>query len=284
MLAYLKFMSAPLLLQINPPDLAAFQTWASGPGLPTTTACGLLLLLAFILLIRIFSRRRSTMDFGEADENFFDTFRNSAHVLAIFQDSVEFKGSPHWQVYLAGCRELAFHLIGTDRVEQNFAIRLSAAGRISSSQLKTVQRAMKRAADEIELNFQSVTSPDPKAGSFIRWAGLTLGMAVFAEAVLHHADALFDLPHLIPPALLPIGLSILLSLMVSASAACLLRRTTAAAARLQLFPAELSILIERTFVDHGIHSADLPSVASLGAPAAPSFNLPPSDSSTRHGL
>jgi biopolymer transport protein TolQ len=277
-------MLAPLLLQINPPDLAAFQTWASGPGFPATAACGLLLLLAFTSLIRIFSRRRSMVDFDEADVAFLNSFRNSAHVLAVFQDSVEFKGSPHWQVYRAGCRELAFHLIGIDHVEPNFATRLSAAGRISSSQMETVRRAMQRAADEIESDFQLVTNPDSKDESFIRWIGLILGMAIFAESALNLSGTHHDVaPLLFLPALLPLGLSILLSLMVSASAASLVRRNATAAARLQLFPAELSIMIERTFVDHGAHPAELPSVASLGAPAAPSFNLPPSDSFTRLG-
>lgn len=276
-------MPAPFLLLFNPPDLVSFETWASGPGLPAVAACGLLFLLAFISLIRISMRRRHASDFEETDESFLNSFRNSAHVLAIFQEGVEFKGSPHWQVYLAGCRELAFHLVGTDRVEKNFATRLSTAGRISSSQMNAVRRAMERAADEIELDFHFVTSPDPKAGTFIRWTGLVLGMAVFAEGALNHEGAVYILPHLILPALLPLGLSILLSMMVSASAASLVRRTTAAAARLHLFPAELSIMIERVFVDHGPHPADLPSVASLGAPATPSFSLPPSDSFTRLG-
>lgn len=276
-------MAPPLLLQFTLPDPPVLESWASGPGLPTVVACSLLLLLTLFSLVRIYSRRRQAADFEEADEAFLGTFRNSSHVLAIFQDNVEFQSSPHWQVYLAGCRELAFHLVGTDRVEKNFAARLSTAGRISISQLHAVQRAMKRAADEIELDFQRVTSPDSKDESFIRWTGLVLGMAIFANTVLCQAVAFDDISRLIFPSLLPAALSILLSQVISVSASSLTRRTTLATAKLHLYPAELSIMIERTFVDHGAHPVELPSVAGLGAPVASSFHVPPSDSITRLG-
>lgn len=270
-------MVAFLTQQQTPPALADFAAWAAGRGLPAVTACGLLVLLALLSLVHTFTRRRRAAGFKETDNSFLTAFYDSAHVLALFQDGMEFHGSPRWQVYRAGCRELAFHLIGSDRVEKNFATRLRAAGRISGSQMDTVRRAMERAAGEISLDYESATTPIRGAASFIRWIGLLLGIAVIAEAVLRSSDKQVDHLQIILPALLPLSVSILLSLIVAVAAARVLRRTSADAARLHHFPAELSIMMERTFVDHGVHSAELPSVAGLGAPVFPGFDIPPSE-------
>jgi hypothetical protein len=194
---------------------------------------------------------------------------------------VEFRGSPRWQVYLAGCRELAFHLIGSDQVEKNFATRLRAAGRITGSQMNTVRRAMERAAGEIGLDYQSVTKPNDGSGSGIRLIGFLFSMAVFAEAVLNPSSRAGDFSHQILPALIPLALALILSQMISAAASGLLRRTSTSVARLKLFPAELSIMIERAFVDHDLHSTEVPSVTALGAPVFPGFDLPPSDNRVR---
>lgn len=265
------------MLKETTPTVAEFAAWAAGRGLPAAAACGLLVLLAFLSLIHTFTRRRRAKGFKETDNGFLTAFYDSAHVLAIFQDGLEFHGSPRWQVYRAGCRELAFHLIGSDRVEKNFATRLRAAGRISGSQMDTVRLAMNRAAGEIALDYEAVTTPTRGAADALRWAGLLFGIAVFAEAALRSAGAQADPIQLILPALLPIAVSILLSLIVTVAAARVDRRTSADAARLHHFPAELSIMMERTFVDHGAHPAELPSVAGLGAPVPPAFDLPPSE-------
>lgn len=260
---------------------AEFAAWASGPGLPAMAAGSLLVLLAAALLVRVAVWQHRAAGFDEADRIFLSSFRDSAHVLATFQDGVEFQGSPRWQIYLAGCRELAFHLIGSDRVEKNFAMRLRAAGRISCSQMSTVRRAMKRAAGEIRLDYQAVTEPRGQADLIIRRTGLLLSIAVFVETALNSTGAPAAFPRLILPALLPFAVSIVLSLMVSAASGSLIRRNATAATRIELFPAELSIMMERAFVDFGSHNAELPSVSGLGAPVSPGFSLPPSDGFTR---
>ena len=273
-------MSALLSLPATPPAAAEFAAWTAGRGLPAAATSGLLVLMALLALVHTFARRRRAAGFKETDNVFLTAFYDSAHVLAIFQDGMEFHGSPRWQVYRAGCRELAFNLIGSDRVEKNFSTRLRAAGRISGSQMDTVRRAMDRAAGEIAQDYRSVTTPADGAVSVIRWTGLLFGIAVFAEAALRSGGAQADLLQLVLPALLPLAVSILLSLIVTASNATVRRRTSVDAARLHYFPAELSIMMERTFVDHGLHAGEFPSVAALGTPVPPGFDLPPSDSPT----
>lgn len=259
-------------------DLAV---WATGRGLPSMMACALIVVLTILSLVRISMRKSRASMFERADSQFLDAFRGSPHVLAVFQDGAEHPASPHWQIYVAGCRELAFHLVGSDKVEKNFINRLRGAGLVSISQMASVRRAMERAAAETALDLQSAVVPRPYPGQSLTLVGWMLGIIIFAEAGFNPATAQSGLAQLLAPALLPVALSMLLSQVLGTFSSSLLSNTENAVTRLRLFAAELSIMMERTFVNHASQQAELPSVGSMGVPAVPAFSLPPSESLTR---
>ena len=64
-------------------------------------------------------------------------FRTARKPLAIYQTREAYPGSPAYAVYLAGCRELTFHLLGTTEIDDTFSTRLAEADRI----LPTLERA-----------------------------------------------------------------------------------------------------------------------------------------------
>jgi biopolymer transport protein ExbB/TolQ len=81
-------------------------------------------------------------------------FRTARKPLAIYQSREAYPGSPAYAVYLAGCRELTFHLLGTTEIDDTFTQRLSEADRISPVAMNSVRSAMEREVGEQALRLE----------------------------------------------------------------------------------------------------------------------------------
>ena len=57
------------------------------------------------------------------NDRFLDLFRSDRQPLKIYESKVRFEGSPLYSIYRAGCRELAFHLLGSTEVDDTFWAR-----------------------------------------------------------------------------------------------------------------------------------------------------------------
>jgi biopolymer transport protein ExbB/TolQ len=86
---------------------------------------------------------------------FLALFRESRDPLHLFEAQHRFEGSPLYSVYVAACRELAFHLLGADEVDESFRSRVQLASAISPAQMRVVSTAMERAVGETSLRLES---------------------------------------------------------------------------------------------------------------------------------
>jgi biopolymer transport protein ExbB/TolQ len=86
---------------------------------------------------------------------FLREFRQSSSPLEVFARGGEFPASPVYAVYLAGCRELAVHLVGTAEGGKRFARRLEAAPPVSPAQMEGIDGAMSRAAGDSVLRLEA---------------------------------------------------------------------------------------------------------------------------------
>lgn len=85
----------------------------------------------------------------EDTHRFLDKFRESRDPLRIFQrQSTSYSGSPAYHVYLAGCRELSYHLLGSDEADDTYASRLRSADKLSAQAMNAVRTAVERVVGE----------------------------------------------------------------------------------------------------------------------------------------
>ena len=82
-------------------------------------------------------------------------FRADRQPLRLYTLGARFDGTPLYDVYLAGCEELTFHLLGSSEVDETFRGRLEIATPISAAQMRSVESAMERAVGESSLRLES---------------------------------------------------------------------------------------------------------------------------------
>src|SRR5438270_12133460 len=86
---------------------------------------------------------------------FLAAFRQDRQPLRLFEKNARFPGSPLFNVYRAGCREMTFHLLGSSEVDETFRARLESADKVSPVQMGAVSVAMERAVGETALALES---------------------------------------------------------------------------------------------------------------------------------
>jgi biopolymer transport protein ExbB/TolQ len=86
---------------------------------------------------------------------FLEAFRQDRQPLRLYERNARFTGAPIFNVYRAGCEELAFHLLGSAEVDETFRARLGIADKISPAQMNAVRAAMERAVGETALELES---------------------------------------------------------------------------------------------------------------------------------
>ncbi len=86
---------------------------------------------------------------------FRNHFRADRQPLRLYSLGARFDGTPLYDVYIAGCEELTFHLLGSSEVDETFRGRLEIASPISSAQMRAVESAMERAVGESSLRLES---------------------------------------------------------------------------------------------------------------------------------
>ena len=119
------------------------------------------IVIALLLLASLFSwsvmivkymqvrRARNSMDLFMKR---FRAVRNKP--LHLYQSRESFHGAPAYEVYQAGCRELCYHLIGSDEVDETFSSRLAGATKISSTAMGAVRSTVEREVGEQGLSLE----------------------------------------------------------------------------------------------------------------------------------
>jgi biopolymer transport protein ExbB/TolQ len=89
-----------------------------------------------------------------ATRRFLKRFRTARKPLAIYQGREVYPDSPTFAVYMAGCRELTFHLLGTTEIDDTFTTRLAEAERITPTAMNAVRSALEREVGEQALKME----------------------------------------------------------------------------------------------------------------------------------
>src|SRR5271154_3262962 len=122
---------------------------------------------------------------------FLRRFRTARKPLAIYQNREVYPDSPTYEVYLAGCRELTFHLLGTTEIDDTFSTRLAEADRISSVAMNAVRSAMEREVGEQALRLEdrmTVLATAVSGAPFLGLLGTVWGvMDTFSAIAAEHS-------------------------------------------------------------------------------------------------
>ena len=103
-----------------------------------------------VMVSKIYMIRRAR----RATRRFLKRFRTARKPLIIYQNREVYADSPMYSVYLAGCRELTFHLLGTTEIDDTFSTRLAEADRISPVAMNAVRSALEREVGEQALRME----------------------------------------------------------------------------------------------------------------------------------
>jgi len=125
---------------------------------------------------------------------FLRRFRTARKPLAIYQTREAYPGSPAYSVYLAGCRELTFHLLGTTEIDDTFSTRLAEADRISPVAMNSVRSALEREVGEQALQLEdrmTVLATAVSGAPFLGLLGTVWGvMDTFSAIAAEHSASL----------------------------------------------------------------------------------------------
>ncbi len=207
----------------------------------------------------------------KANRRFLRKFHESAHPLALYLTKEQSDLSPLYYLYHAAAKDLAFHLVGEEEPGRSFSTRLQGAGRISPSQMSTVQNAMERAVGSAALKLEdrlsrvaTIISIAPLIGIL----GTLIGLLQVFTAKLEGGSA-DQAAGGVCVALLSSIAAIVVVIPSLAGYNAVVARIRGHIVRMDDFAAELSGLLDRHFVDHRKVEESLPSLSTLGAPAMP---------------
>jgi biopolymer transport protein ExbB/TolQ len=205
-----------------------------------------------------------------ANRRFLSGFHDSPHPLAIYLTKEQVEMSPLYYLYHTACRELAFHLVGEEEPGRSFSARLQGAGRISPSQMDSVQNAMERTVSSTALRLETRLTLVATVISIAPLLGI-LGTVVGLLDVFAALDAGDKgvIAQGVSSALITTIAALLVVVPSLIGHNSVVSRIRAILVRMDNFASELSGLFDRQFVDHRKVEEYLPSLGTLGAPAMP---------------
>ena len=143
-----------------------------------------------VMISKFFMVRRAKRE----TRRFLNRFRTARKPLAIYQNRELYPDSPTYAVYLAGCKELTFHLLGTPELDDTFATRLAEAERISPVAMNAVRSALEREVGEQALRMEdrmTVLATAVSGAPFLGLLGTVWGvMDTFSAIAAEHSASL----------------------------------------------------------------------------------------------
>lgn len=233
--------------------------------------CALLFIFLLICVISWLVRGVTLRQNAKADAAFTASFRGSAHLLALFQTGMVFPGSARAAVYQNACRELSWHLLGTDTVDKNYMAKLRTAGRITPSQAEAVHRTSRHVTDEVTRPLLTGLE------SVAVWSFPVLGFMGSLICLLDGMGRGDGGVSLWSSTLWPLLAGLLFLLLAMICQRRLARQARKAVTRVRDFSVEVGVALDRMFVDHRQPMEPLPSLGGMGLTEEPSFNQPPAE-------
>jgi biopolymer transport protein TolQ len=192
--------------------------------------------------------KRQTMNFRAA-------FRQDRQPLRLFQSGARFPGSPLFNVYRAGCEEMAFHLLGSSEVDETFRARMEIADKISPAQMGSVRAAMERAVGETALGLESqmiLLATAVSGAPFLGLLGTVWGvMDTFTDVAVAGAPNLTTMAPGVSGALITTVMSLCVAIPAMFGYNFLVTNIRSLIVEMDNFAAELASEFEHKYVDHG---------------------------------
>lgn len=190
--------------------------------------------------------------------DFLDLFRAHRDPLRIYEGKSRFDGSPLWNVYRAGCKELTYHLLGSPEVDETFRIRLEGAPRITPAQMRVVSTALERSVGEgsLRLEAQMILLATAVSGApFLGLLGTVWGVMETFSGVAEAGQAnLAAMAPGVSAALVTTVFALLVAIPAMFGYNFLVTTLRSIVVQTDNFAAELSSEFEHQFVDHGQES------------------------------
>lgn len=185
-------------------------------------------------------------------QRFFSIFRKDRQPLRIYETGITFDGSPAFEVYRAGCAELALQMLGSPEVDDTFAARVEVADKITPSQMRAVSVAMERAVGETGLRMESqmiILATVVSGSPFLGLLGTVWGvMDAFAGIALAGTPNLAAMAPGVAGALVTTVIGLLVAIPAMFGYNFLITSLRALIVQTDNFAAELSSEFEHRFV------------------------------------
>jgi len=187
--------------------------------------------------------------------NFLELFRSHRRPLHLYEDQLRFDGSPLYAVYRAGCRELTYHLLGSQEVDETFRARLEDSPRISPAQARVVTSAMERSVGETSLKLENqmiLLATAVSGAPFLGLLGTVWGvMETFGGVAESGSANLAAMAPGVSAALITTVTGLLVAIPAMFGYNFLVTSIRGLIVQMDNFAAELSSEFEHQYVDHG---------------------------------
>jgi biopolymer transport protein ExbB/TolQ len=187
-------------------------------------------------------------------DHFLRNFREDRQPLKLYTERIRFDGTPIFNVYRAGCRELTFQLLGSAEVDETFKARLDIAQRISPAQMRVVTSAMERAVGESALRLESqmiLLATAVSGAPFLGLLGTVWGvMETFGDVAAAGSANLTAMAPGVSAALITTVTGLLVAIPAMFGYNYLVTTVRAMVVQLDNFAAELASEFEHKFVEH----------------------------------
>jgi biopolymer transport protein TolQ len=202
-------------------------------------------MLSKLLMLRTATRQRDA---------FLELFRQDRYPLRLYGEGLSFEGAPLFAVYQAGCRELAFQLLGASEVDETFSSRLETAQKITPAQMRVVAVAMERAVGESALLLESqmiILATAVSGAPFIGLLGTVWGvMETFADVAKAGSASLAAMAPGVSAALITTVTGLLVAIPAMFGYNYLVTTVRGMIVGLDNFAAELTSAFEHRYVSH----------------------------------
>jgi len=187
--------------------------------------------------------------------DFRNHFRADRQPLRLYTLGARFDGTPLYDVYLAGCEELTFHLLGSAEVDETFRGRLEIATPISPAQMRLVESAMERAVGEGSLRLESrmiLLASAVSGAPFLGLLGTVWGvMDTFGDVATAGSANLAAMAPGVSAALITTVTGLLVAIPAMFGYNFLVTSIRAMTVDMDNFASELSSEFAHRYVDHG---------------------------------
>ena len=190
---------------------------------------------------------------------FLRRFRASRKPLAIFQNRELYPDSPTYAVYLAGCKELTFHLLGTTEIDDTFSSRLAESDKISSVAMNSVRSALEREVGEQALRLEdrmAVLATAVSGAPFLGLLGTVWGvMDTFSAIAASNNASLTTMAPGVSGALITTVTGLLVAIPAMFGYNFLVVTIRGMTVELDNFAGELASSFDHRYLDTGSHAS-----------------------------